>query len=103
MVDDSPCATIRALFRVVRDRAGNLPPMAGVFPDYPAPIVRMSDEGRELVTARWGMPSPQFVLKGRTTDPGITNVLNVKSPHWRRWLGDTRWGRIGMDDRPFRR
>ncbi len=36
---------------------------------------------------RWGMPSPQFVLKGRKTDPGVTNVRNVASPHWRRWLG----------------
>jgi putative SOS response-associated peptidase YedK len=37
--------------------------------------------------ARWGMPSPVFALKGRNADPGVTNVRNVKSPHWRRWLG----------------
>jgi putative SOS response-associated peptidase YedK len=37
--------------------------------------------------ARWGMPSPAFALKGRTTDPGVTNVRNTTSPHWRRWLG----------------
>src|SRR3546814_4189731 len=37
--------------------------------------------------ARWGMPSPAFALQGRKTDPGVTNVRNVKSPHWRRWLG----------------
>ena len=37
--------------------------------------------------ARWGMPSPVFALKGKKTDPGVTNVRNVKSPHWRRWLG----------------
>jgi putative SOS response-associated peptidase YedK len=36
---------------------------------------------------RWGMPSPLFVLKNRNADPGITNIRNVKSPHWRRWLG----------------
>ncbi len=35
---------------------------------------------------RWGMPSPAFALKGRKTDPGVTNVRNVTSPHWRRWL-----------------
>ncbi|MFL9826933.1 SOS response-associated peptidase [Rhodoplanes sp. SY1] len=81
-------AAIRALFRVAHDRAGNLPPMPGVFPDYAAPIVRVGPDGRELVTARWGMPSPVFALKGRTTDPGVTNVRNVKSPHWRRWLGE---------------
>jgi putative SOS response-associated peptidase YedK len=33
------------------------------------------------------MPSPQFALKGRNSDPGVTNVRNVASPHWRRWLG----------------
>jgi putative SOS response-associated peptidase YedK len=33
------------------------------------------------------MPSPIFALKGRNSDPGVTNVRNVKSPHWRRWLG----------------
>jgi putative SOS response-associated peptidase YedK len=37
--------------------------------------------------ARWGMPSPVFALKGRTSDPGVTNVRNTASPHWRRWLG----------------
>jgi putative SOS response-associated peptidase YedK len=33
------------------------------------------------------MPSPVFTLKGRNSDPGVTNVRNVSSPHWRRWLG----------------
>ena len=33
------------------------------------------------------MPSPVFALKGKKTDPGVTNIRNVKSPHWRRWLG----------------
>ena len=37
--------------------------------------------------ARWGMPSPLASLKGRNSDPGVTNIRNVKSPHWRRWLG----------------
>ena len=37
--------------------------------------------------ARWGMPSPQFALKGKKTDKGVTNVRNTASPHWRRWLG----------------
>jgi putative SOS response-associated peptidase YedK len=37
--------------------------------------------------ARWGMPSPVFALKGRNCDPGVTNVRNTASPHWRRWLG----------------
>jgi putative SOS response-associated peptidase YedK len=82
-----PQAAVRATFRVTRDLTGNLPPLTGIFPDYPAPIVRVADGDRELTMARWGMPSPVFALKGRTTDPGVTNVRNIASPHWRRWLG----------------
>ncbi|MGA2793065.1 MAG: SOS response-associated peptidase [Roseiarcus sp.] len=79
---------IRDLARAMRDTTGNLPPMPGIFPDYPAPIVRTAPDGeRELTMARWGMPSPVFALKGRNSDPGVTNVRNVASPHWRRWLG----------------
>lgn len=78
---------IRAMTRVMLDSTGNLPSMPGVYPDYPAPIVRNTADGRELALARWGMPSPAFALKGRNTDPGVTNVRNTGSPHWRRWLG----------------
>ena len=78
---------MRSLFRITKDLTGNLPPMPGVFPDYPAPIVRMADGERELQMARWGMPSPVFALKGKVADPGVTNVRNTASPHWRRWLG----------------
>jgi hypothetical protein len=34
------------------ERSGNLPPLPGIFPDYQAPIVRNSTEGRELTMAR---------------------------------------------------
>ncbi|SMC92351.1 Putative SOS response-associated peptidase YedK [Fulvimarina manganoxydans] len=78
---------IREFTKATRDRAGNLPPLPGVFPDYEAPIVRTADDGeRELTMMRWGMPSPQFALKGKKTDSGVTNIRNTKSPHWRRWL-----------------
>jgi putative SOS response-associated peptidase YedK len=103
-------AAIIALFRVVNRYVGNLAPMPGVFPDYKAPIVRTGSEGRELVTARWGMPSSQHALmeatkkraakleaKGKPVDfkellrmepdSGTTNIRNVKSKHWTRWLG----------------
>jgi putative SOS response-associated peptidase YedK len=69
------------------DSTGNLPPLPGIFPDYAAPIVRNQPGGRELMMARWGMPSPAFALKGRIADTGITNIRNTASPHWRRWLG----------------
>jgi putative SOS response-associated peptidase YedK len=103
---------IRRLFRVdaSNDKAGNLPVMPGVFPDYRAPIVRNGEGGRELAMARWGMPSSQHALmeatkkraaklevKGKPVDfkellrmepdSGTTNIRNVKSKHWTRWLG----------------
>ena len=77
---------IREFVDAVSDLTGNLPLLPGVFPDYSAPIVRNSSQGRELALARWGMPSPAFALKGRNSDPGVTNVRNAASPHWRRWL-----------------
>jgi putative SOS response-associated peptidase YedK len=78
---------IIALARAMRDNSGNLPPMPGIFPDYAAPIVRTAVDGvRELAMSRWGMPSPAFVLAGKKTDSGVTNIRNTASPHWRRWL-----------------
>jgi putative SOS response-associated peptidase YedK len=79
-------AAIRNLAKAMTDRTGNMPPLPGIFPDYGAPIVREAPDGRELALARWGMPSPIFALKGKKTDSGVTNIRNVKSPHWRRWL-----------------
>ena len=78
---------IRELARAMRDRTGSLPLLPGIYPDYRAPVVRNQPEGRELTMARWGMPSPVASLKGRNSDSGVTNIRNVKSPHWWRWLG----------------
>ena len=101
---------MRRLFGALNSRVGNLAPMPGVFPDYPAPIVRDAADGRELVMARWGMPSSSRALmdaakkraqkleaKGKPVDfkqllrmepdGGTTNIRNVDSVHWRRWLG----------------
>jgi putative SOS response-associated peptidase YedK len=74
-------AAIIGLFRVINRYVGNLAPMPGVFPDYPAPVVRNTDTGRELNMMRWGMPPPP-----RTGGPPVTNVRNTSSPHWRGWL-----------------
>jgi putative SOS response-associated peptidase YedK len=50
---------ILRLFRVINRYVGNLPPMPGVFPDYPAPVVvRNVRADRELTMMRWGMPPP---------------------------------------------
>ncbi|MCX7307093.1 MAG: SOS response-associated peptidase family protein [Afipia sp.] len=102
---------IVALTRAMRDTTGNLPSLPGIFPDYMAPIVRnTSDKARELMMARWGMPSSavaqmeatkkrsaKFEAKGKTVDfkellrmepdGGTTNIRNTKSKHWTRWLG----------------
>jgi putative SOS response-associated peptidase YedK len=71
--------TASNLFRVINRYVGNLPPMPGVFPDYPAPVVRNAGAEREL-TMRWGMPPP------RAGGPPVTNIRNTSSPHWRAWL-----------------
>ncbi|HCY98442.1 MAG: hypothetical protein A3D16_17780 [Rhodobacterales bacterium RIFCSPHIGHO2_02_FULL_62_130] len=70
------------------DTAGNLPSMAGIYTDYAAPIIRAASNGNwQLARARWGMPTPQVFLEGKRTDPGVTNIRNVASSHWKRWLG----------------
>jgi putative SOS response-associated peptidase YedK len=74
-------AAIIALFRVINRYVGNLPPMPGVFPDYPAPVIRNTDTGREMTTMRWGMPPPP-----RAGNFPVTNIRNASSPHWRAWL-----------------
>lgn len=35
----------RRLFGVAKDSVGNLPSLPGVFPDYPAPVVRNASDG----------------------------------------------------------
>jgi len=80
-------AAITELVKVWEDKTGNMPPLPGIWPDTSAPVIRNTAEGRELTMMRWGMPSPAFALKNRKTDPGITNIRNTASPHWRRWLG----------------
>src|SRR6185437_11047175 len=84
--------------------------MPGIFPDYLAPIVRNTPDGREIVMARWGMPSSPFTMMQSATrrasklraqgakisikeilrlepDCGVTNIRNTSSKHWQRWLG----------------
>jgi putative SOS response-associated peptidase YedK len=55
--------------------------LTGVFPDFPAPVIRNTDTGRELAMRRWGMPPPP-----RAGGPPVTNIRNTSSPHWRMWL-----------------
>jgi putative SOS response-associated peptidase YedK len=75
-------AAIAALFRVINRFVGNLEPMPGVFPDYPAPVIRDTRDGRSMTLMRWGMPPPP-----KFGGAPVTNIRNAASPHWRRWLG----------------
>jgi len=100
---------IRELARAAFDQTGNLPSLPGIYPDYPAPIVRQVDGERGLVMARWGMPSSRKAqmdaatkradklrAKGKEVDfadllkmepdSGTTNVRNTSSSHWKPWL-----------------
>lgn len=103
-------AAILEFTRAMRDTTGNLPPLPGIFPDYPAPIVRTVGGERELSMVRWGMPSSSQALfqatkkradkleaKGKPydfpallkaePDAGTTNIRNTASKHWTRWFG----------------
>lgn len=110
----SPASEILAATRAA-NRAGNMPPLPGIFPDQMAPIVRHAADGAgdELVMVRWGLPSSSKALldatekrvdklraKGQVVDDaqfkemlrlepdgGTTNVRNTNSSHWKRWLG----------------
>ncbi len=82
---------VRTNQEAMRDIAGamserlNLEPEVEVYPDRPAPVIRNRDGARELVGLTWGMPTPPNIL-GDRPDTGVTNIRNVASPHWRRWL-----------------
>ena len=74
-------AAIIALFRVVNRYVGNLPPMPGVFPDYPAPVIRNTDTG-----TRAGDDAMGNAVAAANGGPPVTNIRNTSSPHWRGWL-----------------
>ncbi|PZU22785.1 MAG: DUF159 family protein [Shinella sp.] len=76
---------IRHIARTMTDRI-NLEPDVEVYPDRQGPVVRNGAYDRELINLTWGMPTPPTFLDGKP-DTGVTNIRNVGSPHWRRWLG----------------
>lgn len=79
---------IREAAGVMTDHTGNLAALPEIWPNTLAPVVRNAQEGgRELVMARWGMPTPPGYLKGRKVDRGVTNIRNPTSPWWKRWEG----------------
>lgn len=102
---------MRKLFAAF-DVEAQVVPQSGIFPDYPAPIIRNDSDGGppRLTMTRWGMPSSKQAIyqaatkradrlrsKGKYADfsallkvepdGGTTNVRNTSSAHWRPWLG----------------
>ncbi|MBX5206820.1 SOS response-associated peptidase family protein [Rhizobium sp. NZLR11] len=89
----------------------NLMPAYQMNPDQMGPIVRNTADGRkQLVHARWGLPSPFFAIKQTAEaraeklrqkakpvdmemlirmepDKGTTNIRNLNLPHWKKWFG----------------
>lgn len=71
----------RAIVRSMVNPASNLEPLPAIWPDRMGYVVRQASDGRELLSMRWGMPSPK---------PGgepITNVRNTDKDYWQKWLG----------------
>ena len=101
---------VSRLIRAMTDKNNNQPPMPGVYPDYPAPVVLRGETGaREMRDMRWGMPSSRKALLDAATkradklrakgqmvdfgqllkmepDKGTTNIRNTASRHWQSWL-----------------
>ncbi|MBP1852722.1 putative SOS response-associated peptidase YedK [Rhizobium halophytocola] len=75
---------MRAFTKAI-DRLGNLEPSLDIYPDKVAPVIRNHAGEREMSMLTWGMPSPSFVTNGKP-DTGVTNIRNITSGHWRRWL-----------------
>ncbi|MBV1825626.1 hypothetical protein KUA12_16615 [Komagataeibacter oboediens] len=42
------------------------------------PIARNTPDGRDLIMARWSMPTPPGYLKAHRVDRGVTN--NIRNP-----------------------
>lgn len=47
----------------------------------------MSRTGGAAFRVLLGHSVASFRAEGKKTNPGVTNVRNTASPHWRRWLG----------------
>lgn len=79
---------IRRLSQAMSDSIGNLPELPGIYPDYLAPIVRLNSAGeREIVLARWGMPSLVKHVPPDKTNIGTTNIRHAYYKDWEGYLG----------------
>ena len=77
-------AAIAALFRVVNRYVGNLAPLPGVFPDYPAPVIRNSGGELQMTMMRWGMPPPPRAAGPGHKYPEHVFTAPTVFPRWRK-------------------
>lgn len=75
-----------AKFLRAAPNADNLAPYPDVFANGYGPIVRNTDDGRDLAECRWGMPSSAQAIGSKNYDGGTTNVRRTHFPHWQPWL-----------------
>jgi hypothetical protein len=72
-------AAIIRLFRDVNRYVGNLQPMPGVFPDYPAPVIRNTESGTELTMMPAVLRSTSRGLRGTSTPPMWRRRMKLRS------------------------
>ena len=78
---------IRRLSQAMSDSIGNMPELPGIYPDYRAPIVRLDPAGeREVVLARWGLPSLKDDPASEKPNKGTTNIRHPWYADWKGYL-----------------
>jgi putative SOS response-associated peptidase YedK len=70
-------ATIRDLGCAIRDETKNQLPLPAIVPGQSAPVIRVAPDGtRELVSMRWGFPSPT------SSEAGLVSSIRKPESHW---------------------
>ncbi len=71
----------------MRDHNNNQPPSPGIYPDYPAPVVLIGEDGqREMRDMRWGLPSPNWVTQKAAKERAEKLRAKVKEYDWEELL-----------------
>ena len=78
----SSADAIAQLFAPLDTGGTNVPPLHEIFPGYAAPVIVAGDDGRRLVSMKWGWP------RFGTVKRPVTNIRNLASPMWRSALAD---------------
>jgi hypothetical protein len=68
-------ASMAKAFAIMRELAGNPPPLPGSFPDQIAPVAWMRDGERNLIQMRWGFPPSKVARMSVDFAPNPCNGL----------------------------